>query len=85
MDGILGEVETLSINDAISRLNQLIVRYPKSTPPLVEKMRLQLSSRDWSMALDTATRVLSLEVNNLAALEVRDTYDVVVSFIIRNC
>lgn len=56
--------------DSVARLNQLIVHYPKVTAPLVEKMRLQLAMRDWPQALDSASRVLSLEPNNLAALEV---------------
>lgn len=68
MEGILGEIA--STGDSLGQLNQLIVRYPKIAPPLVEKMWLQLSSRDWAQAVDTATRVLTLEPNNLAALEV---------------
>lgn len=70
LDAVLGEVVTLSPADAIAKLNQLIVRYPKCAPPLSEKMRLQLSTKDWTQALDTATRILSLEANNLSALEV---------------
>ncbi|XP_054257864.1 tetratricopeptide repeat protein 21B-like [Macrosteles quadrilineatus] len=78
VEATLGEVTTLAPADAISRLNQLIVRYPKCAPPLVEKMRLQLSVRDWPQALDTAARVLTLESTNLAALELRALHHLVV-------
>lgn len=70
MDAILGEVATLSPEEAISCLNQLIVRYPKATPPLIEKMKLQLGMRDWGLTLDTANRILSLDSYCTAALQV---------------
>lgn len=70
MDAILGEVATLSPEEAIPCLNQLVVRYPKATPPLIEKMKLQLAMQDWALTLDTANRILSLDSSCTAALQV---------------
>lgn len=56
-------------SEAISILNSLIVRYPKSPLPLVEKMKCLLAAKDWEQALETVNRVLSVEANNLDAMK----------------
>ncbi|KAE8747148.1 hypothetical protein FOCC_FOCC006146 [Frankliniella occidentalis] len=55
---------------AMSVLNQMIVRFPSATPPLVEKMRNQLAQRDWGQASDSAARALAIDTNSLDALQV---------------
>ncbi|KAK3907554.1 Tetratricopeptide repeat protein 21B, partial [Frankliniella fusca] len=54
---------------AVSVLNQMIVRFPSATPPLVEKMRNQLAGRDWAQASDSAARALAIDTNSLDALQ----------------
>lgn len=70
LDAAIGEALSLSREDAIARLNQLIVRYPKITPPLVEKMKLVLMGSDWDQAIDMANRILAMEPNCVPALQV---------------
>jgi tetratricopeptide repeat protein 21B len=54
---------------AVMILNSLIVRYPKQSLPLVEKMRCLLAAKDWEQVLEMVNRVLSLESNNLDAIK----------------
>lgn len=71
-EAAIGEVLSLSKDDGIARLNQLIVKYPKQTPPLIEKMKLVLIDKDWDQAADIATRILALDDSNIPALQVSD-------------
>lgn len=56
-------------SEAISILNSLIVRYPKSPLPLVEKMKCLLAVKDWEQMLELMNRVLSIEPNNLDGIK----------------
>lgn len=56
-------------SEAISILNSLIVRYPKSPLPLVEKMKCLFAAKDWEQMLEIMNRVLSVESNNLDAMK----------------
>lgn len=56
-------------SEAVSILNSLIVRYPKSPLPLVEKMKCLLAAKDWEQVLEMVNRVLSVEPNNLDAIK----------------
>ncbi|XP_075220295.1 tetratricopeptide repeat protein 21B isoform X2 [Lycorma delicatula] len=78
IEAVLGEVKTLPYQEGITRLNQLIVRFPKVTVPLIEKAKLLLAVKDWTQALDTATRVLSLDQNNMYALQIRALHQICV-------
>ncbi len=49
-------------------LSALVVIYQKFTPPLVEKMKLELCMQDWEQADDTANRILAVEPKNIEAL-----------------
>ena len=44
-------------DEAIELLNQLIVVYQNFSPPLVEKMKVQLCLQDWDQADETANRL----------------------------
>lgn len=70
MDAVFGEVKIIPPCDGLSKVNQLIVRYPELSPPLVEKMRLHLSLFDWQLTIDTANRILTMDPKNLTALKV---------------
>ncbi|KAJ8668598.1 hypothetical protein QAD02_010261 [Eretmocerus hayati] len=48
-------------------LNPLIVRYPKLSIPLVEKMHNLLALRDWDQVIETSNRILSFESANIDA------------------
>ncbi|XP_015435136.1 PREDICTED: tetratricopeptide repeat protein 21B-like [Dufourea novaeangliae] len=52
---------------AILTLNSLIVRYPKLCLPLIEKLQNLLTMKDWEQVLETANRILSIDLNNLDA------------------
>ncbi|XP_043250172.1 tetratricopeptide repeat protein 21B-like [Colletes gigas] len=54
---------------AILSLNSLIVRYPKLSLPLIEKLYNQLSLKEWDQALETANRISSIDSNNLDAMK----------------
>ena len=69
-DAAIGEVRSLSKEDAVSKLNQLIVKHPRSTPPLVEKMNLMMSELDWEQAMDIANRILTVDSICIPALQV---------------
>ena len=49
-------------------LSALVVIYQKFTPPLVEKMKLELCMQDWEQAEDTANRILAVEPKNIEAM-----------------
>lgn len=54
---------------AILTLNSLIVRYSKLCLPLIEKLYNQLTLKDWDQVLETANRILSIDLNNLDAIK----------------
>ena len=56
---------------AISILNSLIVRYPKFSFPLVEKMLNQLAMKEWEQVLEIASRIQSLDNNSLDAMKAK--------------
>ncbi len=45
-----------------------MVVYQKFTPPLVEKMKVELCLQDWEQADDTANRILAIEQRNVEAM-----------------
>ncbi|XP_017891080.1 tetratricopeptide repeat protein 21B-like [Ceratina calcarata] len=54
---------------AILTLNSLIVRYPRLSFPLVEKLFNQLALKDWDQVLETANRIASIDSNDLDAMK----------------
>lgn len=52
-------------------LNPLVVRYPKSPVPLVEKMANILALKEWDQTLEIANRVLSLDGANIDAFKTK--------------
>lgn len=75
IDAIFGKVRYQELQKdyegAIGLLNQLVVRFPSFTPPLVEKMKNQLALLDWDQALETANRILSADPHCLEALKIK--------------
>lgn len=57
-----------SFAPALDLLNQIIVAYPAFTPALVVKARLLMSAEDWEQALETTSRILSRDKNNVEAI-----------------
>ncbi|XP_046740894.1 tetratricopeptide repeat protein 21B-like [Diprion similis] len=58
-------------DSAISILNSVIVRYPKLSMPLIEKMSNQLAMKDWEQGLETSNRILLLDSNNTSAAKLK--------------
>ena len=60
----------IAVNPCVSSkvLSALVVIYQKFTPPLVEKMKLELCMQDWEQAEDTANRILAVEPKNIEAM-----------------
>lgn len=56
---------------AITKLNKVIVNYPNSVIPLIEKMYIQLAKWDWDQSLDTSLRILQMSKDNLQAYIVK--------------
>ncbi|KAL0109295.1 hypothetical protein PUN28_014409 [Cardiocondyla obscurior] len=73
LNALLGSAEIKQrIGDypgAIMMLNSLIVRYPKQSFPLIEKMKCLLAAKDWEQVLEMVNRILSIESNNLDAIK----------------
>lgn len=69
-DAAMGEVCSLSLDDAITRLNQLIVKYPDLLPPLTEKMKFLQTDKNWERAIDIANRILIIDSSCITALQV---------------
>ncbi|CAH1406515.1 unnamed protein product [Nezara viridula] len=68
-DALMGEVKSLGTSEALSKVNTLVVRYPKCVIPLMEKMQLQLEEKMWQEMTDTSVRAMGLEQHNILALE----------------
>ena len=75
LNALLGSAKFKEFHDdypgAISILNSLIVRYPKFSFPLVEKMLNQLAMKEWEQVLETANRIQSLDNNSLDAMKAK--------------
>lgn len=75
IDAVFGKVRFLELQKdyegAIGLLNQLVVKFPTFTPPLVEKMKNQLALLDWDQAIETASRILAMDPHCLEALKVK--------------
>lgn len=75
LNGLLGSAKFKEVNGdhegSISILNSIIVRYPKLSMPLIEKMSNQLATKDWDQALETANRILLLDSNNTNAVKMK--------------
>ncbi|KDR09588.1 tetratricopeptide repeat protein 21B-like [Zootermopsis nevadensis] len=75
IDAVFGKAHFLELqNDyegAIGLLNQLVVRFPTFTPPLVEKMKNQLALLDWDQATETANRILAADQHCLEAMKIK--------------
>ena len=73
IEAIFGKAKYYTVcgqyEEAIELLNQLIVVYQNFAPPLVEKMKVQLSLQDWDQAEETANRILSSEPRNIDGLK----------------
>ena len=73
IEAIFGKAKYYTVcgqyEEAIELLNQLIVVYLNFAPPLVEKMKVQLSLQDWDQAEETANRILSSEPRNIDGLK----------------
>ena len=73
IEAIFGKAKYYTVcgqyEEAIELLNQLIVVYQNFAPPLVEKMKVQLSLQDWEQADETANRILSSEPRNIDGLK----------------
>ena len=52
-------------DESIELLNQLIVVYQNFSPPLVEKMKVQLCLQDWDQADETANRFILVFESNI--------------------
>ena len=73
IEAIFGKAKYYTVcgqyEEAIELLNQLIVVYQNFAPPLIEKMKVQLSLQDWEQADETANRILSSEPRNIDGLK----------------
>lgn len=75
MDCVLGlaKVKEIELNfvEAIALLNQVIVKNNVSVIPLIEKMKLQLGTRDWEQAFETCNRVLTMDNSSIDGHKVK--------------
>jgi tetratricopeptide repeat protein 21B len=74
LDAILGLAESYLCqnkhDEALDAVNRAVVRFPASTLPLIEKMRIQFASQDWEQAIETMNRVIKDDVDNLDAQKI---------------
>lgn len=71
------------MTDSISMLNQLIVKLPNFLPPLLEKLNLYISDRNWSEVLETVDRILDINSECVLALMVRQ-YNLIIIYLFSN-
>jgi len=75
IDVVFGKVHFLELQkdyEGASRLlNQLVVKFPTFTPPLVEKMKNQLALLYWDQAIETASRILAIVPHCLEAFKIK--------------
>lgn len=75
IDASLGQVKYYQmfndIENALTTLNQISIRYPELNIPLVEKMKTQLGNWNWDHNLETLNRILEQEFLNIEALQTK--------------
>ncbi|XP_075068271.1 tetratricopeptide repeat protein 21A [Mixophyes fleayi] len=71
--GLIGKAECFlmqkNFSGALDIINQIIVSFPKFTTALTLKMKYALAQQDWDQSLEIAQRILSIERNNIDALQ----------------
>ncbi|XP_014219398.1 tetratricopeptide repeat protein 21B-like [Copidosoma floridanum] len=74
-DALLGAAKARELqgdhSGAMLILNPLVVRYPRLSLPLVEKMNNLLAVKEWDQVLETANRILVLESANVDAFKLK--------------
>ncbi|KAM3929225.1 tetratricopeptide repeat protein 21A [Leptodactylus fuscus] len=76
--GIVGKAECLMMqknySGALDMINQAIVSFPKFSAALTLKMKYVLAMQDWDQSLETAQRLLTMQRNNIDALQMMAIY-----------
>ncbi|XP_044149245.1 tetratricopeptide repeat protein 21A [Bufo gargarizans] len=76
--GIIGKAECLMMqknySGALDVINQTIVSFPKFTAALTLKMKYVLAMQDWDQSLEIAQRLLTIQMNNIDALQMMAIY-----------
>ncbi|XP_069585880.1 tetratricopeptide repeat protein 21A isoform X1 [Ranitomeya imitator] len=76
--GIVGKAECLMMqknySGALDMINQTIVSFPKFTAALTLKMKYVLAMQDWDQSLEIAPRLLTIQRNNIDALQMMAIY-----------
>ena len=57
-----------NFSNALDVISEAVVTFPKSTPALVEKARLQVMLQEWESAMETCQRILGLEQECIEAV-----------------
>lgn len=58
-----------NIDDALSVLNKIIVKFPTNNLPLIYKMKVLFNTQDWEQTIETMNRIISTDQNNLEAIQ----------------
>ncbi|KAM4028837.1 tetratricopeptide repeat protein 21A isoform 2-T2 [Anomaloglossus baeobatrachus] len=76
--GIVGKAECLMMqknySGALEMINQTIVSFPKFTAALTLKMKYVLAMQDWDQSLEIAQRLLTIQRNDIDALQMSAIY-----------
>ncbi|XP_068092032.1 tetratricopeptide repeat protein 21A isoform X2 [Hyperolius riggenbachi] len=76
--GIIGKAEYFMMqknySGALDLINQIIIGSPKFITALILKMKYVLAQQDWDQAHETAQRILSIDGNNIDALQMLAIY-----------
>lgn len=71
--GVVGKAECLMMqknySGALDLINQTIISFPKFTAALTLKMKYVLAMQDWDQGLEIAQRLLTIQRNNIDALQ----------------
>ncbi|RDD45285.1 Tetratricopeptide repeat protein 21B [Trichoplax sp. H2] len=74
IDALLGKAKCFELKhnytNSVELINRTIAAYPKYTPALIEKARMQLALQEWDQAVDTSRRTLIQDSDNIAATNV---------------
>ncbi|XP_056375625.1 tetratricopeptide repeat protein 21A isoform X2 [Hyla sarda] len=76
--GIIGKAECLMMqknySGALDVINQTIISFPKFKAALTLKMEYVLAMQDWDQSLEIAQRLLTIQRNNIDALQMMAIY-----------
>ena len=72
LGALIGKARYLTLknnfSNALDVISEAVVTFPKSSPALIEKARLQVMLQEWDGAMDSCQRAAALDPENIEAV-----------------